>query len=92
MQANFKNVQRTVSTMADRLNTSFNLTPEMALGTRRIGMSGVASYTNNRNVTKTIHNQPEITMHVTWNGKEDIRKTIEEIAWITTVEDRGDLK
>lgn len=89
LQSNFKNVQNSVSGMADRL---FNLTPEMALNTNRIGMSGIVSYMNNKNVTKTIHNQPEITMHVTWNGKEDIRKTIEEIAWITTVEDRGDLK
>lgn len=82
----FKTMEALSSGLLDKI------TPEMALGTGRIGMSGIASYTNNNNVTKTIHNQPEITMHVTWNGKEDIRKTIEEIAWITTVEDRGDLK
>ena len=33
----FKNVQHTVSGMADRLNSSFNLTPEMALGVNQVG-------------------------------------------------------
>ena len=30
-------------------------------------------------------------MSVKWEGKEDIRRTMEEIGWITKIEDQGGL-
>lgn len=30
-------------------------------------------------------------MQVTWNNKEDIRKTMQEIAWTTLIDEKGGL-
>lgn len=69
------------------------LTPELALGGAQIGMTGqVSRIVNNSNSSaKTINNQPHIEMNVTWEGKEDIRRTMQEIAWQTKIDGRGEL-
>lgn len=43
------------------------------------------------NNTRTINNQPQVTMNVTWKGKEDIRKTMEKMSWIVNIDETGGL-
>lgn len=86
LQDSFKGVQKTVSGMAGSLANRFQSAED------RIGVTqGNASQQiiNNSNSTRTINNQPQITMNVNWSGKEDIRKTMQEMAWITNIDERG---
>lgn len=39
--------------------------------------------------TTTINNQPQVVMHVSWQGKEDIRNTMEKMGWIVNLDERG---
>lgn len=79
----------------DRISNSMfkGLTPELALGGGQIGNAGqISRIVNHSNSSvKTINNQPQIEMHVTWEGKEDIRRTMQEIAWQTQIDGRGEL-
>lgn len=75
-----------------KLTSGLMVTPEMALGTRNIGLVSAGSQiVNQSSTTKTINNQPQIEMNVTWEGKEDIRRTMEEIGWLTQVDEKGGL-
>lgn len=68
-----------------------NISAERALASRPT-TSPVGAVSNNyQNSMKTINNQPQVTVNVTWKGKEDIRRTMEEIGWITQVDERGGL-
>lgn len=70
-----------------------SITPEKAIDVSGMWVaSGGNQVTNHSNTTKTINNQPQITMHVAWEGKEDIRRTMEQIAFITSVDERGGLE
>lgn len=79
----------------DRISNSMfkGLTPELALGGGQIGNAGqISRIVNHSNSSvKTINNQPIFEMHVTWEGKEDIRRTMQEIAWQTQIDGRGEL-
>lgn len=75
------------STAIKKLLSGF-FNPEKKLKGLLHSTDGVRSI-NNQSNTKTINNSPQITMHVTWNGKDDIRKTMEEMAWITQVDEGG---
>lgn len=70
-----------------------NVKAEGILASRVGGYQPTNSTINNSstNNTKTINNQPLITMNVNWSGKEDIRKTMEEIGWMTQIDERGGL-
>ena len=99
----FENVKELTSNMADELSKSFTFessfskfnfsSPELALNTNMMGATSLGSriINNSSNTVKTINNQPLITMSVKWEGKEDIRRTMEEIGWITKIEDQGGL-
>lgn len=91
LRSKFKDVQKNVSGMADDLAYSFNFpqiqAESLILGTK--GGSFGSSVVNNRNVTKTINNQPQVVMHVSWQGKEDIRNTMEKMGWIVNLDERG---
>ena len=99
----FENVKDLTSNMADELSKSFTFessfskfnfsSPELALNTNMMGATSLGSriINNSSNTVKTINNQPLITMSVKWEGKEDIRRTMEEIGWITKIEDQGGL-
>ena len=87
----FKDVQKNVSGMADDLAYSFNF-PQIQAESLISGAKGGSfgsSVVNNRNVTKTINNQPLVTMQVVWKGKEDIRRTMEKMGYIVNVDERG---
>lgn len=56
-----------------------------------IGVRGLGVSSSNVTTTKTINNQPNVTMHVYWSGKEDIRRTMEQMAWITNIDEKGGL-
>lgn len=84
LQSNFKNVQRTVSGMADRLTSSFNLTPEMALGV------GNTFYTHSSYSDSTIDvkiDQNELASEIkTLSDKLDVLIKKEHITLITEKE------
>lgn len=99
----FKNVKHLASNMAASISKEFSFdsafsnfnfaSPEFALNTNMMGATSLGSriINNSSNTVKTINNQPLITMSVKWEGKEDIRRTMEEIGWITKIEDQGGL-
>lgn len=99
----FKNVKHLASNMVDSISKEFSFdsafsnfnfaSPEFALNTNMMGATSLGSriINNSSNTVKTINNQPLITMSVKWEGKEDIRRTMEEIGWITKIEDQGGL-
>ena len=91
LKSKFKDVQKNVSGMADELAHSFNF-PQIQAESLISGAKGGSfgsSVVNNRNVTKTINNQPLVTMQVVWKGKEDIRRTMEKMGYIVNVDERG---
>ena len=65
------------------------LSAEKALGAFGGASIGLGQSVSNTNVTKTINNQPLVTMQVVWKGKEDIRRTMEEMGYIVNVDERG---
>lgn len=81
LETQFKTVKSTVSAMADEMERAFN--PDL---NANVGMTGSALRRNNSVGSTTVTNNTPITMNVTWTGKEDIRKTMKEMAWITKVE------
>lgn len=84
-----KSVDNAMARIYDGLTNPIR--PEIALATGRIGLahSGSGIINNSSNTVKTINNQPQVTMYVKWEGKEDIRRTMEEIGWITKLEEQG---
>ena len=91
LKSKFKDVQKNVSGMADDLAYSFNF-PQIQAESLILGAKGGSfgsSIVNNTNVTKTINNQPLVTMQVVWKGKEDIRRTMEKMGYIVNVDERG---
>ena len=47
---------------------------------------------NNSSSVKTIENKPLVTMNVIWQGKEDIKRTMETMGWIVNVDKKGALE
>lgn len=72
---------------------SGNLTPELAFGLDKQLVSGkqAISQINNSSEKIVIENQPQVVMHVTWNGKEDIRSSMEKMGYIVNIDERGAL-
>lgn len=65
------------------------LSAEKALGAFGGTSIDLGQSVSNTNVTKTINNQPLVTMQVVWKGKEDIRRTMEKMGYIVNVDERG---
>lgn len=90
LENQFKKVQKNVSSMSGQLSANFdsgmngvslpNITAESALGSA-LQKEVIAGNLMTQNSNQTINNQPNITMHVTWKGKEDIQKSMDEINW-----------
>lgn len=61
------------------------------------GATGLVDFQSNNssgrstNISNKTSNNPVYNMQVTWNNKEDIRKTMREISWQTDIEGRGRL-
>lgn len=72
---------------------SGNLTPELAFGLDKQLVSGkqAISQISNSSEKIVIENQPQVVMHVTWNGKEDIRSSMEKMGYIVNIDERGAL-
>ena len=87
-----KNARRPQLAMAGAVEAVLpNISAERALASRP-ATSPIGAVSNNyQNSTKTINNQPQVTVNVTWKGKEDIRRTMQEIGWLTEVDERGGL-
>lgn len=69
------------------------ITPELAFATANPGGAGSMNQAKAKNDTvKTINNQPQVYIDkIEWHNRNDIRKTMEEIGWITQVDERGGL-
>lgn len=72
---------------------SGNLTPELAFGLDKQLVSGKQAIRQISNSSEkiVIENQPQVVMHVTWNGKEDIRSSMEKMGYIVNIDERGAL-
>ncbi len=68
---------------------SASITPEMALGTSRMGMAGVGGQlVSNSSTTKTINNTPTMQIeNLVWSSKQDVRETMREMGWIVKSEE-----
>lgn len=88
-----KNRFANIKNAIPRLNGLINgdLKPEFAFGVSEglLAQSKLQPSVNNSTSTKVIENSPQVTMHVTWKGKEDIRRTMEAMGWIVNVDDKG---
>lgn len=96
LERSFLDVQKTVTGMADSLSMAISPevvfpSAEMMSGGRIKPVTGGDNSISNSSSTKTINNQPQVTVNVTWKGKEDIRRTMQEIGWLTEVDERGGL-
>ncbi|URZ87556.1 phage tail protein [Floricoccus penangensis] len=88
-----KNAESATSSM-DELSRNLMRTidPQSLLGNTNMAM--LSSLINTPSTSKqvsTVNNSPEINVYPTWNGKADIIQTMEEIAWQTTIDERGGL-
>ena len=77
-----------------RLSDLLTITPERALGVGRMSLAGVGGQivNNTSSSVKTIENKPLVTMNVIWQGKEDIKRTMETMGWIVNVDKKGALE
>ena len=77
-----------------KLSNMLIVTPEKALGINRMSLAGVGGQivNNSSNSVKTIENKPLVTMNVIWQGKEDIKRTMETMGWIVNVDKKGALE
>lgn len=68
---------------------SASITPEMALGTNRMGMAAVGGQlVNNSSTTKTINNTPTMQIdNLVWSSKQDVRETMRDMGWIVKSEE-----
>jgi len=82
-------VQKSLLDITDSLLSP--ISPEVALGLNKgsLGTGGAASVLNTSNQNTTINNDTKVNVYPTWNGKEDIVKTMQEIAWQTEIDTRG---
>lgn len=66
------------------------LKPEIAFGLdKQLSASQTASQITNNSEKVVIENQPQVVMSVIWQGKEDIRQTMEKMGWIVNLDERG---
>lgn len=104
LQDGFKDAQKTVAGMAGKFQKAMGTSLDVGMLTTgvvnsEIDFSTSAIKTLQSSLQKadgqtpanvsTINNQPQITMNVNWSGKEDIRKTMQEMAWLTNIDERG---
>lgn len=75
----------------NKMTGSLAISPELALGISGTGgISGGISQIKNQSSIKTVNNSPSIVIEkVVWEGKEDIRRTSEELTWMSQHEERG---
>uniref|UniRef100_UPI00352A01EF tape measure protein n=1 Tax=Aerococcus urinaeequi TaxID=51665 RepID=UPI00352A01EF len=97
LQSSFKNVQRNIRSMADRLKIGFEMGSDTSLGRQlpvvsaeeAIGYRFPNQQTNigtRERVEKTVVNNNQSTMNienVNWNNEKDIEETMEDMGWIT---------
>lgn len=94
LKQQFKTVQSTVRGMGSQLTDDFDSTlstPKIERLLQVEGMNQSNDFVSAEPTTKTITNNPIFHMQVTWNNKEDIRKTMQEIAWTTLIDEKGGL-
>lgn len=86
-------IKRDAHYVDDELNKLIKLpkiTAESAIGLNTGGFGrSISNITNNS--TRTINNQPQVTMHVVWKGEEDIHRTMDQMGWIMNIEEKGGL-
>lgn len=94
LKQQFKEVQSTVRGMGSQLTDDFDSTlstPKIERLLQVEGLNQSNGFVSAEPTTKTITNNPIFHMQVAWNNKEDIRKTMQEIAWTTLIDERGGL-
>ncbi|MFC0360506.1 hypothetical protein [Enterococcus canintestini] len=92
LKNSFSTVQATVSSMGDQLSDSLetDLSPLNIANVLQKGNIGNGrAFVQEEHTTTSIHNNPIFHMQVEWNNKEDIRKTLQEIAWVTMIDEKG---
>lgn len=106
LQDAFRNVKRTVvgvagevqSAISNGIDTSLfedsTWNPEVAytMDSNMRSLKNTNRGTTSQETVKTINNQPLVTIEkLIWQNKQDIRRTMEEIGWITQIDERGGL-
>lgn len=106
LQDAFRNVKRTVvgvagevqSAISNGIDTSLfedsTWNPEVAytMDSNMRSLKNVNRGVASQETVKTINNQPLVTIEkLIWQNKQDIRRTMEEIGWITQIDERGGL-
>lgn len=86
-----KNAKIPAKAMTDAIDVVVpKVSAENILGGRMSGYRANSQVINSTSSSvKTIENKPQVTMHVTWKGPEDIRRTMETMGWIVNIDDKG---